>query len=49
MDDKPAIIEGPGTGWALVMCDQLAILNTPLEYCNPTVLPVEKNLRSEFP
>jgi hypothetical protein len=41
-EDKPEIIEGPGIGWAFVICDQLAILYTPLEYCRATVLP--KNL-----
>lgn len=34
------MMDGPGTGCAFVMCDQLAILCTPLEYCNATVLPV---------
>lgn len=32
-------MDGPGTGCAFVMCDQLAILCTPLEYCSATVFP----------
>lgn len=31
---------GPGTRWALVMCDQEAILWTPDEYWSATVFPV---------
>ena len=34
------MIEGPGTGCALVMCDQEDIRCTPREYCKTTVLPV---------
>lgn len=33
------MMDGPGTGCAFVMCDQLAILCTPLEYCRATVFP----------
>lgn len=37
---NPEMTDGPGTGCALVMWDQLAILCTPLEYCRATVFPV---------
>lgn len=40
--------EGPGTGCALVMWDQLAILCTPLEYCNATVFPARHQLPFMF-
>ena len=39
IEDRPVIIEGPGTPWALVMCAQDAILCNPLEYWNATVFP----------
>jgi hypothetical protein len=42
------MIDGPGTGWALVMCDQLAILYTPLEYCKAAVLPATKGTFQRF-
>lgn len=32
-------MDGPGTGFAFVICDQLAILCTPLEYWRATVFP----------
>jgi hypothetical protein len=33
------MIPGPGRGWALVICDQEAILCTPEEYWSVTVFP----------
>lgn len=41
------MIDGPGTGWALVICDQLAILCTPLEYCKATVFPIYRVVVSD--
>jgi hypothetical protein len=38
-DARPPMIEGPGTGCALVMWDQEDIRWTPREYCKITVLP----------
>ena len=36
---RPETTDGPGTGWALVICDQDEILCTPAEYCRTTVFP----------
>mmetsp|Transcript_11833 Transcript_11833/g.49723 ORF Transcript_11833/g.49723 Transcript_11833/m.49723 type:complete len:205 (-) Transcript_11833:785-1399(-) len=45
-DLSPSMMPLPGTMCALVMCDQSAILCTPLPYWPTTVLPMSANLRS---